>query len=514
MPQTTKTPKVYYVNDVGDDFTFYLEFHDNKEQLLKDWVPQKDSKEQSYETSEKLQVIVLSGDKPTLSAKHIEKNGEEILNILNSASQLSNNNLKTLFENKFPPTLTNEIKNNLDDYLKNNKEQNLKNLLNQIAKKLNEVLLTKDLENELHVSPIILDPDEEDSITKLGFENGEKTIYRNRKLFDKEFSGVIKPLQITGRSLITLSYEGAFLSISFRKQSGVGYEPKPAGGLFPLGIKDYCDVLKKIFFGIGNGENFSKKTGLLVITGATNSAKSEIARGLIYEYLKAVDKTKRRPHLVTFEDPIEKLYADKPDEDTTNSNISVSMPATLEHEIDYTPRELGKDAGSLRQAFKDALRQTPTVFFVGETRDKEEWKEILDFASTGHLVVTTAHAGSLTEAMHKLFSALRIKTPAERSELANRLLGIVHLRPSRHNENIKIPAVWQQTPIGKNDLVAEGLSSMLPHNSNDKNDESEKGCLGRTYLVKKLISLMSKDKKSELETSLEKEAIKWDLEGV
>jgi hypothetical protein len=184
--------------------------------------------------------------------------------------------------------------------------------------------------------------------------------------------------------------------------------------------------------------------------------------------------------------------------------------------IDYTPREKGeqKDVGSLKAALADALRQTPTVFFVGETRNKKDWRQLIDFAGTGHLIVTTAHAGSLTEAMHKIFEALEVKTPAERSEIANRLLGIAHIRRySGDGVEILVPAVWRRTPTGKNALTAEGLSSLLPYKP--KADDVEKGCLGRAWFAEKLIAPIPDDNLSrENKDNLKKKIIGWDLEGV
>ena len=57
----------------------------------------------------------------------------------------------------------------------------------------------------------------------------------------------------------------------------------------------------------------SQPSGLVVITGATDSSKSLITRGLIFLFLeaaskRALEKGLRRPHLITFEDPVEQFY--------------------------------------------------------------------------------------------------------------------------------------------------------------------------------------------------------------
>lgn len=98
------------------------------------------------------------------------------------------------------------------------------------------------------------------------------------------------------------------------------------------------------------------------------------------------------------------------------------------NKVDYTPREKGKDAMSIKEAVMNALRQTPKVLFVGETREIGDWSRLLDFAGTGHLVVTTAHAGSLVEAMANLLRAVEARRPTKRSEVADRTLALIHLR--------------------------------------------------------------------------------------
>jgi hypothetical protein len=274
-----------------------------------------------------------------------------------------------------------------------------------------------------------------------------------------------------------------------------------------------------------------------VIAGATNSSKSEIATGLIFNHLeKLKENAKRLPHLVTFEDPIEKFYV--PFNDSIEEfqaemakrqlkTLSVKMPA-FRSEVDYSPREKDndytddKDEGALRQALEDTLRQTPSCFFVGETRRKRDWRQLIDFAGTGHLIVTTTHAGSLTEAMRKIFEALEVKTPSQRNEIANRLLGVIHIRVESETK-ILLPAAWRRTPTGISTLTAEGLSSLLPHQPivdavaavPGSVSPEEVGCLGRSWFATWLLSVMSPGRlDSEKGAELSRTATKWDLEGV
>src|SRR5205823_4056638 len=142
-------------------------------------------------------------------------------------------------------------------------------------------------------------------------------------------------------------------------------------------------------------------------------AKSFVAEGLICDYLqKRVNSEaksgppRRRPHLVTFEDPIEHPF------------FEGLVEEDLHKAVDYTPRFRGEDVKELADGFRDAKRQTPAVVYVGEVRDRAALREVLEFAGSGHLVVTTAHAGTLAEALQLLFAAVEARTPADRGRYA------------------------------------------------------------------------------------------------
>jgi Type II/IV secretion system protein len=251
--------------------------------------------------------------------------------------------------------------------------------------------------------------------------------------------------------------------------------------------------------------------GLIVVAGATNAGKSKVARGLIYKHLEKLvpkpgSKT-RRPHLVTFEDPIEVYWKRTPG-------------AAVATGIDYTPREWKKDVGSLREAVDAALRQTPALFFAGETRDPEDWKQLFRIAATGHLCLTTTHAGSLTETMGHLLHAMEATTPARRSELARRVLAVVHLRqislPQMKGEgsvvSMTLPAMWIASPVSEMTLMADGLTSLLPFR--DSSPGQDMGCFGRTYFAEQLIVKLPEQVKNAINARVHSISKRWDLEGI
>ena len=249
--------------------------------------------------------------------------------------------------------------------------------------------------------------------------------------------------------------------------------------------------------------------GLIVIAGSTNSGKSQLMRPIINEYLATVRKRKTEEllHLVTLEDPIEKWFSEGDDAKTFLSNGVV-----------YTPRVLGVDVRDLKQALRDAKRQTPACFVVGEIRKGDDWREVVDFATSGHLIIATTHASSVRETVMRIFKALDVSRSQERRQVANSILSVVHAElltiDYESTQSVKsakvqgfqggkalaqIPMAWIGKPSAVNQLTVDGLSSVLP------NDE---WCLSRNQFLQLLqksgrihestIKLKKENKQSEI----------------
>lgn len=144
-----------------------------------------------------------------------------------------------------------------------------------------------------------------------------------------------------------------------------------------------------------------KPRGLVVVTGATGSGKSTTMTAMI-DYLNSI----KSRCVVTIEDPIEYMH----------SNLMCTI----------TQRELGSDTLSFAEALKHVLRQDPDVIMVGEMRDLETAAAALSIAETGHLVLTTGHAPSASQAIERIVDLF---PPHERhlaqSRLASLLLGVL-----------------------------------------------------------------------------------------
>lgn len=254
-------------------------------------------------------------------------------------------------------------------------------------------------------------------------------------------------------------------------------------------VKDVCEILKGLLF----PESEQSPQGAIIVMGATASAKSQITRGLIHGYMADSvaeyqnGRRKRKPHLVTVEDPIEEWFlpttsGEAPPTAAGSSHgvadcfepirlESLAGGGSFDHwPVDYTPRELKVDVEDVPKALLDALRQTPSAVFVSEIRD-DGWKSFMDFAGTGHLVFATGHAGSLAEAMRKILKALDAKTPADRAEVAERILGLIHVRREvmsyeESGSPMECPALtvtlWRRMGAGKQGFISDGLAALAP----------------------------------------------------
>ncbi|TAG26605.1 MAG: PilT/PilU family type 4a pilus ATPase [Verrucomicrobia bacterium] len=133
------------------------------------------------------------------------------------------------------------------------------------------------------------------------------------------------------------------------------------------------------------------KDGILLICGATGSGKSSTMAAMLNWINQNLDR-----HIITLEDPIEFTFQD---------DKSV-----------FQQREIGLDVPSFALAIKSVLRQNPDIILIGEMRDRETFETAISAAETGHLVISTMHAGTVAQALTRLFEFF----PPEQQLLARR----------------------------------------------------------------------------------------------
>ncbi|MDG3004024.1 GspE/PulE family protein [Paludisphaera mucosa] len=117
-------------------------------------------------------------------------------------------------------------------------------------------------------------------------------------------------------------------------------------------------------------------TGAIVLAGPAGSGKTTTIYACLRELAR---RTEGRRSLATLEDPIEAAL-----DGVSQSQVDVAAGLTLE-------------AG-----LRALLRQDPEVVAVGEIRDRATAETTLQAALTGHLTLTTFHAGSACEVVGRL----------------------------------------------------------------------------------------------------------------
>jgi type II secretory ATPase GspE/PulE/Tfp pilus assembly ATPase PilB-like protein/DNA-binding response OmpR family regulator len=140
---------------------------------------------------------------------------------------------------------------------------------------------------------------------------------------------------------------------------------------------------------------FANRThGVIMIVGPTGSGKTTT----VYSFLSHIDCQTRS--LISVEDPVE-YSIPFANQQQANEKASITFESLL----------------------KSAVRQDPDILFLGEVRDPYSAKMSIDFASTGHLTITTLHTSNATTAIFRLE-----RLGIDRGTMADTLVGVVAQR--------------------------------------------------------------------------------------
>jgi twitching motility protein PilT len=157
--------------------------------------------------------------------------------------------------------------------------------------------------------------------------------------------------------------------------------------------------------------------GIVIVSGATGSGKSTTLAAL----LNLMNETEQL-RIITIEDPIEYVFTDK------QSRIS--------------QREVGLDTLSFQQALRHVLRQDPDVIVIGEMRDETGLRTALSAAETGHMVLTTLHSGTASQAVHRVLEFCPSSDWEQiRLSLASNLHAVLCQRLVKATQGGVVPAV-------------------------------------------------------------------------
>jgi twitching motility protein PilT len=183
--------------------------------------------------------------------------------------------------------------------------------------------------------------------------------------------------------------------------------------------------------------------GLVVLSGATGQGKTTTAYSLLNEYLLAFGDI-----AVTIEDPPEMMLEGQV------GNFGRCFQLRLEQ---------GDDFGT---ALHDAMRHTPRYIFMGELRKSYDASQALRAAISGHLVITTIHAGSVEETLNSLIKLTSGEESVEfaRDLLAGGLAGVIHqtlVRGNGQKPRLNIRFLFPGTDSGIRSLIRDGSVNQL-----------------------------------------------------
>lgn len=130
-------------------------------------------------------------------------------------------------------------------------------------------------------------------------------------------------------------------------------------------------------------DNFTPRTGAVIVTGATGSGKSTLLASMIRRLLEEKDG---HHDILTFESPVEFDYHDV-NRDPSNIISQCEIPVDLQN---------------FSESIRNALRNSPDYVLIGEARDDETMAGVVKAAVTGHGVMTTLHTNGAVSTIKRM----------------------------------------------------------------------------------------------------------------
>lgn len=228
--------------------------------------------------------------------------------------------------------------------------------------------------------------------------------------------------------------------------------------------------------------------GVVILSGTTSSGKSTTLAALI----GLINRTAER-RIITIEDPIEYEFADE------KSTI--------------TQREVGLDTRSFATGLRQVLRQDPDVILIGEVRDAESLRIGIMAAETGHLVLTTLHAGTAAQAIPRLLNEF----PADdqdriRLAVAANLHAVIcqRLLPTAQGGLVPAVEILFNTPMVRK-LIGQ---NQLEHLHDAIETGNEEGLQSFDQAIYQLIRQHIVTERVGLEHATNAEKLRMNLEGI
>ncbi len=185
-----------------------------------------------------------------------------------------------------------------------------------------------------------------------------------------------------------------------RFRSNIHYQRGTVAGSLRL-LPEKVPTLESLHLPAGLRRLAETRQGLVLVTGPTGCGKSSTLAALV-----DLINTHRRDHVVTIEDPVEYIHA--------NRNSLVEQI------------EVGSDTPNFAGSLRGILRQNPDVILVGEMRDTETIAMALTAAETGHLVLSSLHTNDTSQAVSRILDSFPLgNQPQIRQQLSLALFAVV-----------------------------------------------------------------------------------------
>lgn len=186
-----------------------------------------------------------------------------------------------------------------------------------------------------------------------------------------------------------------------------------------------------------------RRHGLLVVAGRTGEGKTTTISSLMQEYMIAFGDVG-----ITIEDPPE-------------------LPLEGNHGKFGKCFQIAVQNGDFGSAMISTMRYNPRYIMLGEIRGPQEASAALRAAVSGHLVLSTIHAGSVQEAIHAL---IKLATGQDGSEMARHILseglaGVIHQsmhrKPGTSERKLILQWLFTGNDKGIRSLIRQGNIEQL-----------------------------------------------------
>jgi twitching motility protein PilT len=182
---------------------------------------------------------------------------------------------------------------------------------------------------------------------------------------------------------------------------------------------------------------WGRQRGLLLIGGATGAGKTTTAVSILSEYLENLGGVG-----MTIEDPPEYL-----------------LQGPIGTKGGYCDQVCIDGDSEWEHATNTALRWRPRYILYGEIRSPDAAMQALRASTSGHLIIATAHGGSITDTINTVMRHAEIKIgPAARMLMANNLSGVIHQRFGADGPNIDLLSIPQGGQNAEEQLLRKMLA--------------------------------------------------------